>query len=157
MNADGSKPTPLTDQQGEEANWSPDGTKIAFASTRDGDNEAPNPVDWNEELYVVEADCSDVTRLTKIPGNDLWPPPGRQTGRRLAHAKAQFRRPRSYFRTPTASLPRPDQDIGRCYDQSATDVSALGLGCFEKQVGHPYLSPLNVGRRAQRLVAAGVG
>lgn len=100
MNADGSKPTPLTDQQGEEANWSPDGTKIAFASTRDGDNEAPNPVDWNEELYVVEADCSDVTRLTKIPGNDLWPPPGRQTGRRLAHAKAQFRRPRSYFRTP---------------------------------------------------------
>jgi Tol biopolymer transport system component len=52
MNADGSKPTPLTDQQGEEANWSPDGTKIAFASTRDGDNEAPNPVDWNEELYA---------------------------------------------------------------------------------------------------------
>lgn len=33
MNADGSKPTPFTDQQGEEANWSPDGTKIAFAST----------------------------------------------------------------------------------------------------------------------------
>jgi hypothetical protein len=30
-------------------------------------------------------------------------------------------------------------------------VSALGLGCTEKEVGHPYLSPLNVRRRGKRL------
>jgi hypothetical protein len=30
-------------------------------------------------------------------------------------------------------------------------VSALGLGCAEKEVGHPYLSPLNVRRRAKGL------
>lgn len=42
-------------------------------------------------------------------------------------------------------------DIYRCYDESGADVSALGLGCAEKQVGHPYLSPLNAGGRAKRL------
>ena len=30
-------------------------------------------------------------------------------------------------------------------------VSALGLGCAEKEVGHPYFSPLNVRRRGKRL------
>ena len=34
---------------------------------------------------------------------------------------------------------------------SGADVSALGLGCAEKQVGHPYLSPLDVGWRTKRL------
>ena len=31
------------------------------------------------------------------------------------------------------------------------DVSALGLGCAEKQVGLPYLRSLDVGRRTKRL------
>jgi hypothetical protein len=30
-------------------------------------------------------------------------------------------------------------------------VSASGLGCAEKEVGHPNLSPLNVRRRGKRL------
>ena len=35
--------------------WSPDGEKIAFASDRDG----------NLEIYVMNADGSDVTRLDR--------------------------------------------------------------------------------------------
>jgi hypothetical protein len=43
--------------------WSPDGTKIAFASNRDG----------NDEIYVMNADGTDPTDLTKNPANDFGP------------------------------------------------------------------------------------
>ena len=48
MNADGSNITQLTDSSGrpEYAAWSPDGSKIAFDSNRDGD--------W--EIYVMDVD-----------------------------------------------------------------------------------------------------
>jgi TolB protein len=51
--------------------WSPDGTRIAFASTRSG----------NEEIYVMNADGSNVRRLTNHPANDgspTWSPSGTQ-------------------------------------------------------------------------------
>ena len=40
--------------------WSPDGTMIEFASDRDGD---PN------EIYVIDADGSNPTRITDQPGS----------------------------------------------------------------------------------------
>jgi Tol biopolymer transport system component len=43
--------------------WSPDGTKIAFHSHRDG----------NWEIYVMNADGSEQTRLTHNPGEDTYP------------------------------------------------------------------------------------
>lgn len=43
--------------------FSPDGTHIAFVSTRDG----------NEEIYIMDADGSHQTRLTTNPGSDLYP------------------------------------------------------------------------------------
>jgi Tol biopolymer transport system component len=53
--------------------WSPDGTKIAFASDRDG----------NPEIYVMNADGSDATRLTNDPGHD-WNPAWAPDGSRIA-------------------------------------------------------------------------
>ncbi len=50
--------------------WSPDGTRIAFFSNRDG----------NEEIYVVDADGGNVRRLTSHPADDrnpAWSPDGR--------------------------------------------------------------------------------
>jgi len=51
--------------------WSPDGTKIAFESDRDG----------NFEIYVADADGSNQRRLTRYDGFDghcTWAPNGKQ-------------------------------------------------------------------------------
>src|SRR5207237_1677568 len=51
------------------AEWSPDGTQLAFASFRDG----------NWEIYVVNANGSGLTRLTNATGTDehpRWSPDG---------------------------------------------------------------------------------
>ena len=51
--------------------WSPDGRQLVFTSNRDG----------NPELYVMNADGSDVRRLTNHPGIDTsptWSPLGHQ-------------------------------------------------------------------------------
>jgi len=50
--------------------WSPDGRRIAFTSTRDGD----------PEIYVMRADGTGARRLTTTPGRDAhpsWSPDGR--------------------------------------------------------------------------------
>lgn len=72
MNADGSLPTPLTNNGAFNADpaWSPDGTKLAFASNRDG----------NFEIYTMNADQSgEPKRLTEngaFDGHPAWSPDG---------------------------------------------------------------------------------
>ena len=51
--------------------WSPDGSRIAFSSSKDG----------NAEIYVMDRDGSRVERLTDHPGIDVsptWSPTGRE-------------------------------------------------------------------------------
>lgn len=51
--------------------WSPDGTKVAFASNQDGD--------WN--IYVIDLATDEVKRLTGDSANDVapaWSPDGNQ-------------------------------------------------------------------------------
>lgn len=71
MNPDGTNITPLTDNESQDigAVWSPDGTKIAFHSNRDGDF----------EIYVMNADGSEQTQLTDNDIDDFspaWSPNG---------------------------------------------------------------------------------
>jgi len=74
MNADGSSQTNLTNNPANDgwSKWSPDGTRIVFASYRDGRS--------NTEVYVMNADGSGITQLTDTPGFDnedvAWSPDG---------------------------------------------------------------------------------
>lgn len=43
--------------------WSPDGTRLAFSSDRDGD----------QEIYVINADGTELTRLTEHSTDDMYP------------------------------------------------------------------------------------
>ena len=72
INNQGQDRKPLT--QASLNNWpafSPNGKQIAFASSRDGDF----------EIYAINADGTNVRRLTKSPGLDMrpaWSPDGKQ-------------------------------------------------------------------------------
>ncbi len=65
MAADGSGLTNLTNSPREDAGpvWSPDGSRIAFDTYRDG----------NQEIYVMNADGSGQTKLTNNPEPDYNP------------------------------------------------------------------------------------
>jgi Tol biopolymer transport system component len=87
MNADGGDEGRISDEHGDaetsegllfelDPAWSPDGTKIAFISKRSG----------SLDIYVMDADGSNVTRLTKTKENDshpTWSP----DGKRIAFAR----------------------------------------------------------------------
>ena len=49
--------------------WSPDGKRIAFASTRDRSATAPNAV----AIYIMNADGSNQTRITDAAGSNAMP------------------------------------------------------------------------------------
>src|SRR4029450_10864640 len=70
MTAEGRAPATLSRHPAADfgPTWSPDGTRIAYTSTRDG----------KPEVYVVEVDGSKTTRLTISggPSNPTWSPEG---------------------------------------------------------------------------------
>jgi TolB protein len=78
VHPDGSGLTRLTDDVADErgATWSPDGTLIAF--TRGGGADADDSA-WGEDVYVMDADGSNVRRLTDwigFDGTPVWAPDG---------------------------------------------------------------------------------
>lgn len=69
MNADGSAQTRLTNSPGEDwfPTWSPDGSKIAFSTNRDG----------RYQVYVMNADGTGATNVSNSPGGEFlhdWQP-----------------------------------------------------------------------------------
>jgi len=77
MNSDGSSVTRLTDDPGVDFSpaWSPDGTRIAFASDRSG----------NSEIYLMAPDGTNLMRLTDEPAMTVILP-----GRRTAITSCSF-------------------------------------------------------------------
>lgn len=84
MDSDGGNPVNLTNHLASDCSapsWSPDGRWLTFVSTRDGDWR--NQPEDNYEVYVMRADGSEQRRLTHTPGYDLsagqaWTPDGKQ-------------------------------------------------------------------------------
>ena len=96
MDADGTNQTRLTFNQDFDGgiSWSPDGSRLAFHSDRDGDH----------DIYVIDADGGGLTRLTDNDWSDIspaWSP----DGSRIAFAS---KRPLTAF---GASFGRPSHDI----------------------------------------------
>jgi Tol biopolymer transport system component len=82
MNADGTDKTRLTDSPDPEIApaWSPDGRKIVYQRCVLPSPSADCDASGNQDLYIMNADGSDQTRLTDWPGRDLdpdWSPDGR--------------------------------------------------------------------------------
>jgi Tol biopolymer transport system component len=99
MNPDGGDVRRLTDNRGDgrrEADdqgpvWSPDGSRIVFASTRDHEGDGSD----NFEVYVMGADGSDQTRLTEnetLEGDPVWSADGESIlfARRSARSEDAF-------------------------------------------------------------------
>ena len=71
MNSDGTNQTRITNNPGNDgpSSWSPDGSKIAFSSDRDG----------NSEIYTMNADGTNQVRLTNnsvVDQSPIWSPDG---------------------------------------------------------------------------------
>ena len=82
MNADGSELTRLTNNKVADYNpaWSPDSKHIAFTSDRDEPYPDTCFFDCNAEIYVMNADGSEPTRLTNNIAADYhpsWSPDGK--------------------------------------------------------------------------------
>jgi Tol biopolymer transport system component/DNA-binding winged helix-turn-helix (wHTH) protein len=80
MDADGGNQIRLTRSNGVDstAAWSPDGNLIAFASNRDT---GPSYNPYNLDIYVMNADGSNVRRIVDDPEYDVspqWSPDGRK-------------------------------------------------------------------------------
>ena len=92
MNADGSGQTNLTNNPAADSDptWSPDGSRIAFTSDRD----EPNPSTCSSisapfcdlQIYVMDADGSNQTRITNVPGERAGSPAWSHDGSRIAFA-----------------------------------------------------------------------
>lgn len=115
VNRDGTSLRQLTDHPADDSapDWSPDGSRIAFFSNRDG----------NSDIYVINVDGSGLTNLTGTPDNEyqpVWSPDGWSI---------------AYLRAPVKD--EPDYETG-LWSMGANGAGARRLG---DMTGYPMSPP----------------
>jgi Tol biopolymer transport system component len=108
--------------------WSPDGSKLAFRSNRDGD----------PEIYVMAADGSGITRLTfhaGLDGEPAWSPDGNKIAFRRSEFFGDFVGPGH----PTPSSQPAPSEIW-VMNADGSDAASLTRNP-EVRDGHPSWSP----------------
>ncbi len=130
--------------------WSPDRSRIAFTSNRDGDF----------EVYVMNADGTEAVRLTASEGNDTapaWSPDGTQ----IAFTSQRDGNPEVYVMNADGSNQRrlttdPDYD-GR--PRWSPDVRRIAFGWYDLTIGSAQSSAVYVmnadGSDRRKLAAPG--
>ncbi len=109
----------LTDSQSFARNlvtsWSPDGSRIAFSSDRDG----------NTEIYIMNADGSGIVRLTDHPDSDMepaWSPDGKM----IAFSSNRDGESENYILEVEAAITDPkDAPVWRLTNYMGDDVGPV--------------------------------
>ncbi len=141
---DGSRLSRLTSEPGYDAEGviSPDGNKIAFTSTRDGDL----------EIYVMDDDGSNVTRVTNHPGYDggaFFSPDGKKLVFRAQVFKTDEEL-KNYRDLLSQNLVRPSSlelfiiDIDGTNRQQITNIGAASFGPYFHPSGQKIIFSSNL-------------
>lgn len=87
--------------------WSPDGSQIVFASNRDYYN--AETMQWREDLYVINLDGNNLTRLTETGsvGQPIWHP----NGHSIAFRSTQFPSGLYQIHIPTSEIEEIKRDV----------------------------------------------
>ncbi|HIA27415.1 MAG TPA: hypothetical protein EYN79_04735 [Planctomycetes bacterium] len=142
--AAGGEPTTIVSSPGydAEATLSPDGSRIVFTSTRDGDL----------DIYSMNSDGSDVVRLTATPGYDGGPfysPDGKKIVYRARHPEGEELA--DYQRLLEAGLVRPSKmdifvmDADGKNQRQITDNGAANFCPFFLSDGERIIFASNMG------------
>ena len=137
--------------------WSPDGTKLAFMSNRDG----------NPEIYIVNRDGTNLRRITNHPNADVtptWSPSGTQ----LAFTSDRSGLPQVYIvnvdgtgldrisaesRCDRATWSRAERDRIRVAEPAADTRSDCSASARANRVSSPTASAATRARRSRRTAA----
>lgn len=132
---DGINPLPLTSGVADDEwpSWSPDGTKLAFTSNRDGH--------W--EIYIMNADGSDQRRVTRTPQHN-WSPTWSFDGKKLLFSSFRDRNWEVYAvnvdgASPTRLTDEPAEDQAPVWspDGRAIAFASKRTGSYELYLMNP--------------------
>jgi len=142
--------TPLTlqtDQVFATGDWSPDGNRIAFVSTRDG---------GNSHVFVINADGTGLTEITKLAGSAEGAPSWSADGRHIAFMRAFGGADGIWTVDPDGSNPvQVTTKAGDAYPSWSPDGSRIAFTSTRDGAGDLYIVNAD-GSQLQRLTTTGV-
>lgn len=136
-----------TDQMFATGDWSPDGSRIAFVSTRDG---------GTSHVFVINADGTGLTEITKLAGSAEGAPSWSADGRHIAFMRAFSGTDGIWYVNPDGSNPvQVTNKVGDAYPSWSPDGSRIAFTSTRDGGGDLYVVNAD-GSNLQRLTNTGV-